>query len=166
MDYKQGYEWLHGILCAAGYDANKENPKEFAERIRVLKEKNARLEHNYAVVHADCEKFERMYYTAESLKLERMVEIDQLKKSRDHYRDIAEPYAKEIGKLLRENERLHAQMYSSQPYYYDYWKRLMQKIEAALELHRPFHNGHERFCSECSDAAWPCPTVKALRGEK
>jgi hypothetical protein len=28
------------------------------------------------------------------------------------------------AKLLEENERLHRQMHSSQPYYYDEWKRL------------------------------------------
>jgi hypothetical protein len=34
--YKEGYEWLHGVLVSAGYDPNKENAEAFAVRIRAV----------------------------------------------------------------------------------------------------------------------------------
>ena len=40
-------------------------------------------------------------------------------------------------------------------------KRLRAKIEAALDATETW----DGYCMECSTKEWPCPTVKALRGE-
>ena len=71
--------------------------------------------------------------------------------------------------LEEEVERLHSQMYSSQPYYYDYWKKELVRIEAALAIHGQGPSQGvttRRWCRVCDDEVWPCPTVKALKGEK
>ena len=67
----------------------------------------------------------------------------------------------------QEVERLHSQMYSSQPYYYDYWKKELVRIEAALAIHGQGPSQGvttRRWCRVCDDEVWPCPTVKALKG--
>ena len=82
-----------------------------------------------------------------------------------------------ITAVLDENERLHSQMYSSQPhyydlsqpYYYDYWKKELARIEAALAIHGQGPSQGvttRRWCRVCDDEVWPCPTVKALKGEE
>lgn len=46
-------------------------------------------------------------------------------------------------------------------------QRAEARIEATLELHQPVRNlSGQVYCGRCRDKAYPCPTVKALRGEK
>lgn len=40
-DFKEAYEWLHGVLVSAGYDPTLESPEDFA--VRVVRERD-RLE--------------------------------------------------------------------------------------------------------------------------
>ena len=70
--------------------------------------------------------------------------------------------AKLLAKNLRleaENERLRAEVTRTQAERTTYWLR----IEAALALHK--EQAWSGRCEVC-DRAWPCPTVKALKGEK
>ena len=51
-------------------------------------------------------------------------------------------------------------------YYRDLIDKLNDRIDAALTLHASTKNlGGQVFCREC-ERGWPCPTVKALRGEE
>ena len=80
--------------------------------------------------------------------------LDYWQEQCNAYLDVIERLQAELKKSDRRNNALRA------------------KIEAALALHTPFKlTGHEymgQFCGHCSAetrAPWPCPTVKALRGE-
>ncbi len=44
-------------------------------------------------------------------------------------------------------------------------EQLEARIEAALALHYEF-GGLCNLCGELVDVVWPCPTIKALQGEK
>jgi hypothetical protein len=109
--------------------------------------------------------------------IKRMLELH------DHWYDTADAYAKEIKKLMderhqltiafdceagknvklqEENERLHRQMHSSQPYYYDEWKRMEARIEEALkEAEWATHT-----VSEGQEHMIINAMVKTLRGKK
>jgi hypothetical protein len=78
-------------------------------------------------------------------------------------------------RLQKENERLRASMVDHFQKEHiegdgpeiDRWKA---RIEAALALHPKHTIGDLDYCPRCSHrkevyVAWPCPTVKALRGE-
>jgi hypothetical protein len=72
-----------------------------------------------------------------------------------------------IRTVLDEAERLRADARTASRWYKE-WQDSDTRIEAALALHKPYEMNHQRYCDLCDGGGiqWPCPTVKALRGEQ
>jgi len=90
--------------------------------------------------------------------------------------DTSEDYARRrVRELTEEIKRLHAEVLYEQERNHNNVHAYQERIDAALALHMPnvIQGKHQRFevCPVCStrdgDAEdSPCPTVKALKGEK
>ena len=77
-------------------------------------------------------------------------------------RNVASEYLKALARIKEleaEGERLRAEV----KLHLNGERKLLARIEAALALHK--EQAWSGRCEVC-DRAWPCPTVKALKGEK